>query len=211
MTKRDLATIGVRLMAILAILYGVHSLTMPLGNLIRGGRYSSPQNTGFLNALMQEQTAVLVVTFGPFLALSALAILLWCFSTPLGFLIAGRNGSETGVLTLALSPSDALVLLFSTLGLYLVVTGAPPLVNLGGSLLLRASVPAPYAGLYTTERLIPEAASAMCNCVVGGLLLFGARFLAHLLPSTRPLMTRSQTAVRGVAEVEPTSAEEGAL
>ena len=209
MTKRDFAAIGVRLMALLALFMSVQALGSTFSNLALSSTLST-YNGGAANPrsvwdiLFQNGVGGLIAILGPSFTLLCLVILLWAFANVLAYFMAGREVHNDAPLKVGLTAADLLALLLSGVGIYFVLMGASQMTLALGVLFNNVLFNS------TTQRTtfnavgntyFPALLIATAYCVMGILLVWGARPLALRLPAVR------QSTLRGDAAMAPQTTE----
>lgn len=187
MTRRDLAAIGVRLMAILAVLLGVHSFGSGLSN----GLLDNISRSGGWGLMLHQGLGILLRVFGPFIVLCCLSVALWVMADALAYFIAGQGGRGEAATAFQISALDALVVLLSVTGIYLTIVGVVSSTNLISGWLFHSS---PNTYLDTSNSIgfyLPALLSDSINFGFGLLLIFRASHIANSLPATRQLLVQS--------------------
>lgn len=170
MSKRDIASLACKIIAIVLIIQGISILA----NLL--SFYITVPN---LMEMMEPEPIANMVS--PYIFLLISGVLLWFFSDKLALImVKGENDSILNE-TLVIKAIDVQGILFSVLGLFFVGTSLPKILSALTNIYLMRDLPG------ASMRLLPNAMGDISQFVLGLGIFFGSQGLVGLLKKVRTL------------------------
>ena len=183
MTRRDLAAVTMRSMAILSLLLGLHAASNQLYTAMLDG-----------NGQYGWQAAVLrqgLMTFMPCLALACLAVALWFFADVMAYFVAGKSSPNEAPTAFTISAPDALIVLISVVGVYLVSGGLITLAHMVNVWLFGIGYDFEHSSDPDFRFYASSFIDLLIDAGVGLILILRARPIAESLPAMRQMLVQS--------------------
>jgi len=194
MTKREIATLLIKLMVVYAMLQFAPSLLFIIGQFSMS--FSSP--TPITALLITATTLIAPIVWIGF------CLIILRFSSRLAALLVKDDGEGGAILSLSFK--DCQTLGYNFIGLLLIVQSFPQLINIISTLRLEHFVPelAQQTRLY--RMILPKLLSFLAQFIIGVVLFLRARGLANmwelLQQKTRPMRKSDNIRVDHSSEVQ---------
>lgn len=185
MTQKELASLGVRLMAILALLLSVQALNDVFqGQRLPLSRYEV-NVLGWWGAVARRGMGEILVGFGPFIIFLCLACVLWWGANGVVYFAVGRSPRAETVLIRGIAATEAWAVLLSAAGVFVSVNGILNLMSLLVTWASAATSPVAIIRFrYDSGSLELQTFSNALQLFLGLWLIATARRIAHRLNAT---------------------------